>query len=141
MSENGSSLEVLSRAESLRLLASTTVGRVVYTADALPAVTPVNFAMQGSAVVFRTASGSRLARATDDQVVAFEADRIDEVTQSGWSVVITGIAEAVRDASELLRVEQLGLVSWADGARDHFVRIVPGAVTGRRIAAAVRSHS
>ena len=64
MSDNGSGFDVLSRTECLRLLASAKVGRVVYTDGALPAVTPVNFALDGTVVVFPTATGSRLARGT-----------------------------------------------------------------------------
>jgi nitroimidazol reductase NimA-like FMN-containing flavoprotein (pyridoxamine 5'-phosphate oxidase superfamily) len=134
VSDSGSGFDVLSRTECLRLLASAKVGRVVYTEGALPAVTPVNFALDGTVVVFRTATGSRLARATQGAVVAFEVDRIDEDSQRGWSVVVTGVAEPVGGTSELLRVEQRGLVSWAGVERSHYVRIVPAVVTGRRVA-------
>jgi nitroimidazol reductase NimA-like FMN-containing flavoprotein (pyridoxamine 5'-phosphate oxidase superfamily) len=134
VSDNGSGFEVLAPTECLRLMASAKVGRVVYTEAALPAVTPVNFALDGTAVVFRTATGSRLARATEGAVVAFEVDRIDEDNQRGWSVVVTGVAEPVREASELLRLEELRLVNWAGGERSHYVRIVPAVVTGRRVA-------
>jgi uncharacterized protein len=123
----------LSQAECFRLLASMAFGRVIYTVSALPAVTPVNFAMDGRAVVFRTAPGSCLARATEDAVVAFEVDHVDEPRHAGWTVVVTGIARAVHDVSALLRLEQLGLASWAGGDRSHFVRIVASSVTGRRL--------
>jgi nitroimidazol reductase NimA-like FMN-containing flavoprotein (pyridoxamine 5'-phosphate oxidase superfamily) len=142
MSDNtGSRLVVLSNNECMRLLASSSVGRVIYTDGALPAVTPVNFALFGNTVLFCTSADSRLARATEDAVVAFEVDRIDEVRQTGWSVVVTGVARGVRDAGELARIGQLGLVSWADGGRNHYVRVVPGSVTGRRIAAGVESFA
>jgi nitroimidazol reductase NimA-like FMN-containing flavoprotein (pyridoxamine 5'-phosphate oxidase superfamily) len=134
VSDNGFGFDVLSRKECLRLLASVKVGRVVYTEGGLPAVTPVNFALDRTAVVFRTATGSRLARATEGAVVAFQVDRIDEDSQRGWSVVVTGVAEPVGRTSELLRVEELGLVSWARGERSHYVRILPAVVTGRRVA-------
>lgn len=136
MSENSAGFGVLSQAECLRLLDSAKVGRVVYTEHALPSITPVNFALDGSAVVFRTSRGSRLARATDDVLVAFQVDRVDEDAKCGWSVVVTGVAATVHTASDLLRVEQFGLVSWAGGDRSHYVRIMPGIITGRRVAAA-----
>jgi nitroimidazol reductase NimA-like FMN-containing flavoprotein (pyridoxamine 5'-phosphate oxidase superfamily) len=137
--DNGSGLDVLSRTECLRLLATAKVGRVVYTEGGLPAVTPVNFALDGTVVVFRTAMGSRLAVATEGAVVAFEVNRIDEDSQRGWSVVVTGVAEPVSGTSEMLRVEELGLVSWAGGERSHYVRIVPAVVSGRRVV--VRSET
>lgn len=133
MSHKRSDPEPLSTAECQQLLASTGVGRVIFTENALPSATPVNYVMDGHAVVFRTSPGSRLARATDDAVVAFEVDHIDDEHRSGWSVLVVGVAEVLRGAGEILRAEQLGLVSWVDGERGQYVRIAPGAVTGRRI--------
>lgn len=123
----------LDRQECLRLLAGAKVGRVVHTDRALPACTPVNFRLVGDAVVFRTAAGSRLAAATSNAVVAFEADEIDADTETGWSVLVTGVATAVRDVSALVRLDQLGLAPWAGDDRRHWVRISLAEVTGRRI--------
>lgn len=123
----------LDRGECLRLLGTVSFGRVVHTDRALPACTPVNFRPVGHAVVFRTSPGSRLAMATNDAIVAFEVDQIDERARTGWSVVVTGVANAVRDVSELVRLDQLGLVSWAGVDRAHWVRISIAEITGRRI--------
>ena len=124
-------LEALDEPACYRLLRTVPVGRVVATSGGLPLVVPVNFALDGRSVVFRTASDGVLAAATRDAVVAFEADAVDLRTRCGWSVAVTGVAHPVRDVSELVRVEQLGLVAWAPGVRNHFVRIAPGLVTGR----------
>jgi nitroimidazol reductase NimA-like FMN-containing flavoprotein (pyridoxamine 5'-phosphate oxidase superfamily) len=124
----------LDRRECLRLLASAQVGRVVHTDRALPACTPVSFRLVGPAVVFRTSPGSRLAAATADAVVAFEVDEIDPATSTGWSVLVRGVASAVRDVSALVRLEQLGLVPWAGPDRPHWVHIAIADVTGRRLA-------
>lgn len=129
----GVGLEELDEGACYCLLASVPVGRVVATSGALPLVVPVTFVLDGRAVVFRTTSGGRLAAATRDTVVAFEADVVDASRRTGWSVVVTGVASPVTGASEALRVEQLGLAPWAPGVRDHFVRITPGLVTGRRL--------
>jgi nitroimidazol reductase NimA-like FMN-containing flavoprotein (pyridoxamine 5'-phosphate oxidase superfamily) len=129
------SLVTLDRQECLRLLASAAVGRVVHTDRALPACTPVNFRLVGEAVVFRTASSSRLAAATADTVVAFEVDEIDPVGRTGWTVLVTGVASAVRDVSTLLRLDQLGLVAWAGEDRQHWVRIAVADISGRRVTA------
>lgn len=130
-----SSLEELTRAECTALLRSSRVGRVVYTDHVLPACTPVNYALDGQTIVFRTTPGSRLALATDHNVIAFEVDDIDEVTETGWSVVVTGQATPITAISELLRSEQLGLTPWAAGRREHWVRLTPGLVSGRFIVA------
>ncbi|MGZ4602695.1 MAG: pyridoxamine 5'-phosphate oxidase family protein [Kineosporiaceae bacterium] len=126
-------LEEVAPAESLRLLRGARVGRVVYTEAALPAVTPVNFAMDGRAVVFRTAAGSALARAVDDAVVAFQVDDIRHEPGAWWSVVILGVARVCTDVAEVLRAEHAGVVPWAEGDRSCYVRIVPSRITGRRL--------
>ena len=77
----------LERQECLRLLANAPVGRIVHTRHALPAVLPVNFGLDGDgAVLLRTSAASELARAVDGAVVAFEADEVDPLAHSGWSV-------------------------------------------------------
>lgn len=135
MTRRMSGLQPLDEKDCFALLATVDVGRVVATSGALPLVVPVNFALDGHAVVFRTTSDGTLAAATRGTVVAFEADQLDPVDRSGWSVVVTGVAEPVTGVSELLRVEQLGIAPWADGPRNHFVRISAGLVTGRLLPA------
>jgi uncharacterized protein len=126
-------LEELSRAECLRLLATATIGRIVYTRQALPAVEPVNFALHDGAIVIRTDAGGKLAAATRRAVVAFQADNLDPVRRSGWSVTVVGRCEAVTDTGDLDGLNTLDLQSWAPGTRNHFIRIEPAIVTGRRL--------
>jgi uncharacterized protein len=126
-------LEELSGAECLRLLATATIGRISYTRQALPAVEPVNFALHHGAIVIRTDSGGKLAAATRRAVVAFQADDLDPVRWSGWSVTVVGRCEEVTDAADLAGLDKLGLESWVPGSRNHFIRIEPGIVTGRRL--------
>src|SRR5262245_35950498 len=86
-------LEVLGREECLILLDRSTVGRVGLSIGALPTVLPVNFRLVDEHVVFRTGVGSKLDAATRGAVIAFEVDHVDPVSHTGWSVVVTGIAE------------------------------------------------
>jgi nitroimidazol reductase NimA-like FMN-containing flavoprotein (pyridoxamine 5'-phosphate oxidase superfamily) len=124
----------LDRQECLRLLAKVPVGRVVYTRHALPAVLPVNFALDGGgAVLLRTSADSELVRAVDGAVVAFEADEVDAVAQAGWSVVVTGAASVVTDPAEHRRLAVSGPRSWVPWPREVFVRIEPELVTGREL--------
>ena len=123
----------LEPADCYRLLATSSVGRLVSTDNALPLVLPVNYCLDGHNVVFRTAPDGRLAAATHNVVVAFEVDSIDEETWTGWSVVVTGVASPLTSPGDVVRAGQLGLVSWLGEDRDHFVQIVPGLVTGRRL--------
>jgi uncharacterized protein len=128
------SLVVLSRSECVELLAGAQVGRVVFTKRALPAVVPVTFEVRGDAVVMCTASDTRLASAATRGVLAFEADDIDPSTRTGWSVVITGVAELVDDPLGRARVRSV-LRPWAPGRHDVFVRLPLTVVTGRRVLA------
>ncbi|MGW7404830.1 pyridoxamine 5'-phosphate oxidase family protein [Streptomyces sp. NPDC054833] len=124
----------LGREECLRLLAKAPVGRIVHTRRALPAVLPVNFALDADgAVVLRTSAASELVRAIEGTVVAFEADEVDAVAQSGWSVVVTGPATVVTDAAEHERLMRGGPRSWVPAPREVFVRIEPELVTGREL--------
>jgi hypothetical protein len=123
--------------ECLRLMASTTVGRVALTSKALPVILPVNYAVDGDTVVIRTRPGSLLANSRErGVVVAFEVDELDRQTCSGWSVLVTGTLREITDVGDLARAEQLPLVPWVGGDRRHFVRITPGLVSGRRIPSA-----
>ena len=124
----------LDRQECLRLMARTPVGRIVHTRHALPAVLPVNFALDdGGAVLLCTAAASELVRAVDDVVVAFETDEVDAAAQSGWSVVVTGRATVVTDPAEHARLCRVGPRSWAPSPGEVFVRIEPELITGREI--------
>ncbi|NEC88582.1 pyridoxamine 5'-phosphate oxidase family protein [Streptomyces sp. SID12501] len=124
----------LERQECLRLLARTPVGRIVHTRHALPAVLPVNFGLDhDDAVLLRTSADSELVFAIDGTVVAFEADEVDAVTHSGWSVVVTGSAAVVTDPAEHERLIRTGPSSWAPSLDEVFVRIEPELVTGREL--------
>jgi nitroimidazol reductase NimA-like FMN-containing flavoprotein (pyridoxamine 5'-phosphate oxidase superfamily) len=128
------SIVELDASECQQLLASGTVGRVGVTIDALPAVLPVNYAMQDGAVVFRTVAGTKLDAATANTVVAFEVDSGSDHEHGAWSVLVRGIATEVTDPAELRAVRSLPLESWAfDGSADHYVRVEPTLITGRLI--------
>ncbi|MER7182951.1 pyridoxamine 5'-phosphate oxidase family protein [Streptomyces hyaluromycini] len=124
----------LGSAEALRLLGSVSLGRIVFTRQALPTVRPVNHVLVDGAVIVRTHERAALTSHTRQAhgtgvVVAYEADDIDPVTHLGWSVVVTGYAHLVTDPLELARYEALSL-PWVDLTMEHTVRIRPDLVTG-----------
>jgi len=125
------SLRDLTTQDCWSLLRATPVGRVVFTDHALPAALPVNYVVSGTSIIFRTSPTSRLAQATDDQVVGFEVDHVDPVTWSGWSVLAVGVARPMVAGGETLRATELGLATWAGDGRDLFVKISPAHLTGR----------
>lgn len=123
----------LSRDECLALLAGAAVGRMVFTASALPAVVPVTFALDGDAAVFQTASSSRLARVADGGVLALQTDEVDVANHSGWSVIATGRAEVLHDPVQVRRIADL-VHPWVPGPSDTTIRLALTVLTGRRIA-------
>jgi RimJ/RimL family protein N-acetyltransferase len=128
------SVATLSREDSMHLLRSVPVGRIVFTHRAMPAITPVNFSvLDNGDVVIRTAVGSRLSAATKDAVVAFEADSYDGVSHAAWSVVVTGRAHHVVSADELATIDGALSAPWAAGERGVVIRISTEIVEGRRL--------
>lgn len=122
----------LDRQECLRLLPRTSVGRIVYTERALPAVLPVVFRLEDDfSVLLRTSWAAVPVSAVDGAVVAFEADAFDDTARSGWSVVVTGRAAVVTDPAEQRRLAREGPLSWVTAPEDVFLRIEPAMVTGR----------
>ena len=53
------------------------VGRIIYTRQAIPAVELVNFALDHGEIIIRTDHSCTLAAATRGTVVAFQADSLD----------------------------------------------------------------
>ncbi len=85
----------LTRDDCLYLLGAGGLGRVVFTAAAMPAVQPVTYILYGDEVVFRVPDGGLLSTATRHAVVGFQVDDIDPVTRAGWSVLGVGQAYEV----------------------------------------------
>jgi nitroimidazol reductase NimA-like FMN-containing flavoprotein (pyridoxamine 5'-phosphate oxidase superfamily) len=119
--------------ECWRFLARHSLGRVGLVHMEHPMVFPVNYALDGRSVVFRTAPGTKLAIAAAGRPVAFEVDEVTELFETGTSVVVHGTMREVVGGEDRTRLERLSLRVWAPGDRDRFVRIEPEWVTGRRI--------
>ncbi|HET6915825.1 MAG TPA: pyridoxamine 5'-phosphate oxidase family protein [Acidimicrobiales bacterium] len=122
------------QAECLELLRTTAVGRVGGTVDGHPFVLPVNYAVDGDHVVFKTAAGTKLSGSTFARV-AFEIDGFDARDRTGWSVVVEGVATDISDMvdSGSARLRQLDLQPWFPGEKSHWVAIQPESITGRRV--------
>jgi uncharacterized protein len=130
-------LEILHLGDCFLLLKSVPVGRIAFAAGGEVVILPVNFLVDGQDVVFGTGTGSKLSALEVGHYVGFEADSYDAATAAGWSVVVNGLAEVVRDDDETARLDALGLAPWGgDAAGRAWVRIRPSSITGRRTAAA-----
>jgi uncharacterized protein len=128
----------LTRTECLARLSSARVGRVAVNAQAMPAVVPVNYTIDDGLVVFRTKTDGLLARACNDSVVAFEIDSLSDEGDSGWSVMVIGVATLLTDDAAT-RAQRLNLASAMGEGRDQFVSISLSRVSGRRVGATALS--
>lgn len=128
-------LQALPREESLRLLRSVSVGRLVFTHLALPAIRPVNHVVEGNQVVIRAYLGTAIDTAVGDNagmVVAYEADLIDPDTHLGWSVIIVGRASRLAEGLEADRYRRL-LKPWVENGSDDVIAIRADMVDGFRL--------
>jgi len=128
-------IQELTDAESWQLLRSVSLGRIVFTWHAMPAIRPVNHLVEDEAIIVRSHLGSAIvARTTADDgaVVCYEADELDPVRHTGWSVIATGMARLVRDPAAITRYEQL-LEPWAAGQMDYVIAVRPQVITGIRL--------
>jgi uncharacterized protein len=125
-------LEILTERECRDLLSKATIGRIVFTDRALPAIQPVNFVISRGEVIIRTTSGSKLAAAAQGAVVAFEADDFDTTARAGWSVVVIGHARVVSENEELADLQRLAVRAWTPDECE-YIAITPELISGRRI--------
>jgi hypothetical protein len=125
-------LEEIPRDECLRLLAEHHLGRLAVVVGEQPLVFPVNYALTGAQVVFRSDPGTKLHGA-DGKKVAFEIDGTDTLYHEGWSVLVVGEAYEERDPIRVRAFEALPLKPWGPGPKSHWMCIRGGAITGRRV--------
>jgi hypothetical protein len=128
-------LEDLDPRESMRLLGSVPLGRIVFTARALPAVCPASHLAEDDHVIVRADGGVAITSALSAEtgtVVAYQADAIDPANHVGWSVTVVGVAHRVADSATAATFRQ-ALPHWADDGNDQIISISPGMVTGFRL--------
>ena len=130
----GAGLVELSQQECFELLRAHHLGRIGVLSDETPTILPVNYTMYRDDVVFFTDPGTKLSAAVLKRRVAFEIDSATPFAPDGWSVVVVGRCEELREARVVREVEELGLhPRAAAGVRDRIVRIRAEQVTGRGI--------
>lgn len=125
----------LTTAECWQLLRSVSLGRIVFTQRAMPAIRPVNHVVDEGKIVIRSHAGAAIvSRAVADggSVVCYEADDLDAVRHTGWSVIVTGIARLVGQPAAITRYQEL-LEPWIAGQMDQVIAIEPEFVSGIRL--------
>ncbi|MGO2036601.1 MAG: pyridoxamine 5'-phosphate oxidase family protein [Brevibacterium sp.] len=157
---NAESTMAMSASDCWDRLRQTTIGRLAVITDNAPDIFPVNYAVEHSSIVLRTGDGTKVEAIAANPQVAFEIDGLDpapEGTESSggsesgggpesggastvgdapgavaWSVVLRGEAKEITRPEELQDTVDLDVSPLQSGTKNHFIRIVAEAVTGRR---------
>jgi hypothetical protein len=129
-------LERLGEAESLELLASGGLGRLVYTSRYGPTALPVVYRVYQGSIVLGTWDPAlfdedlRTGIAQAEYHVAVEADQIDVNAREGWFVLVQGAAHHLDTEAERAPFIDAGLEPWVEGVPAHFIRVKPTSIWG-----------
>jgi nitroimidazol reductase NimA-like FMN-containing flavoprotein (pyridoxamine 5'-phosphate oxidase superfamily) len=132
-------VEMLDESECLRLASTQVIGRLAFVGSFDLTVQPVNYRLVDGAILFRTAQDSltgedlRTGIEHAEYKVAFEVDSFDEQAREGWSVLIQGPAHHLDSAPEQEKALTAGVEPWPGGEKEHFIKITPVRITGRRV--------
>ena len=78
---------------------------------------PVNYGLIGKDLVLFTGRETHIAAAAmEGQRVSFQIDHVDVAQESGWSVLVVGVA-TIADTGLRSRAEAIGVYPWAGGDR------------------------
>ncbi len=132
----------LSQEDCWQMLREEEFGRLAFRLVDEVHITPINYAVDGETLLFRTAEGNKLLSIVMGSEVAFEIDRYDE--DSARSVVVRGPARLLPE-DEAHRSENVALRSWVPTLKYNVVEITPRVISGRAFSLArpwlhLRSH-
>ena len=122
-------VEVLTEAECWSMLREHELGRVAFRHGDGLQILPINYAIAGEHIVFRTATGSKYSDLLQDADVAFEVDAVSDETAE--SVVCRGVAVEL-SGEQALMTDQLRLRPWVATHKAHVMAIRVTEISGRR---------
>ena len=118
----------LTSEECWQMLRDEEFGRLAFRLVDEVHITPINYAVEGGSLLFRTAEGNKLLAVVMGSEVAFEIDRYRE--DSARSVVVRGTARLLPE-DEAHRAENIPLRPWVPTLKYNVVEIQPKVVSGR----------
>jgi nitroimidazol reductase NimA-like FMN-containing flavoprotein (pyridoxamine 5'-phosphate oxidase superfamily) len=121
-------IKVLTHEQCWEVLRTEEFGRLAFALLDEIHITPINYAVDGEGLLFRSAEGSKLLGIVMGSAVAFEVDQYDE--EWARSVVVRGRAR-VLDEHEEHRAENVPLRPWVPTLKYNVVEITPQVVSGR----------
>ncbi len=122
-------VHVLHPEESWGFLRTHEFGRLAFHLVGEVHITPINYAVDGERLIFKTAEGSKLFGVTANTDVAFEVDEVsgDRAT----SVIVRGRARTLEGQAAYI-VERLPVRPWVDTPKSIVVAIEVDEISGRR---------
>lgn len=121
----------VSGTEALWLLESAAQGRLVHLRHETVVIRPAVHVLRYGRLIVRTPA--RRTELTGRGPLTYHADEIRVAGGTGWTLTVTGPAEAITDTDEVAHYRRT-LPGWAHGPHDTLVRIRPRSVTGFRLA-------
>jgi nitroimidazol reductase NimA-like FMN-containing flavoprotein (pyridoxamine 5'-phosphate oxidase superfamily) len=125
-------VEILDLQQCWKRLGETSIGRLALIVEGRPDVFPVNYKVDQETLIFRTGNGTKFKALEADDHIALEADAVNAEFGTAWSVVVKGRAILSDSTTTTLDATGRALFPWQGVEKDHFVRIVPQTVSGRR---------
>ncbi|MEP6626236.1 MAG: pyridoxamine 5'-phosphate oxidase family protein [Acidimicrobiia bacterium] len=125
-------IAVIDEERCLRLVEGESIGRLGFSAGAMPVIFPINFVLIGRDVIFRTEPGQKADAARQRAVACFEVDSYDAFAHTGWSVLVTGRL-AVTEGPALARLGPLPLRPWAVSGASDVVTLRGEVISGRSV--------
>ena len=126
----------MSEAESMELLASGGLARLVYNGPDGPTALPVVYKVDAGSLVLGTwdpvlfDEDLRTGITYADYQVAVEVDQIDMEAREGWFVLVRGAAHHLDTEAERAPFIDAGLEPWVEGVPAHFIRVNPTSIWG-----------
>ena len=123
-------MQILSEDQCWTRLRETEFGRMAYHLADEVHITPVNYAVEGGRILFRTAEGSKLLGVVMNEDVAFEIDKVHGDDETAWSVIARGKAE-ILEGQEARDTDNLRLRPWVSTDKFNVVAITVQEISGR----------
>ena len=121
-------VDELTTDECWEMLSTHSFGRLAFHLGPEVHLTPINYAVEGRKLLFRTAPGNKLVGVAMNSDVVFEIDEYDAT--SARSVIVRGVARRL-DEDQQHRADEVPLRPWVPTAKYEVVEIDPDEVTGR----------
>ena len=115
----------ITEAECWALLASASVGRLALSMEALPAIVPVQYYLDGNKIALCLGHYQVPGQAVANTVVAFAADAIDTSTSQGWAVQVLG---RLAPPQSMSRPSECG-----QRAGGQVIHLTPATIAGQRL--------